>query len=87
MMRKYQVARLTGNQRAERDRLVQQLLDTVRALHEKRLVRQSDLIVDMDVMSPHGETSNKPMDSTFYARNQENDVRISVVLLVQSSDR
>lgn len=83
----YQMARMTQEQRAERDRLMLQILDAVRALHERRMVRYSDVMLAQDEGGPRGANSTKIGDALFYAAHPNNDYRLEVTLVVRAVDR
>jgi hypothetical protein len=81
------MAKLTKTTIAERDRLVQQILDAVRGLYEQRLIRSCDLTIEQDEYGRGGTESISPTDSTFFAAHSGRDYRLQVVLAVRAQDR
>ena len=83
----YPMARMTQERKAERDRCIMQILEAVRDLHEKRLVRFSDIMVSQDEGGPRGDTSKRTVDLEFYPNHTKNDYRLEVTLVVLDTDR
>jgi len=83
----YQMARMTGVAQAERDRLVQLILDSVRELHWKRLLRFGDLVVDQEESGPSGAESDDPTNAAFFLINDSGDYRLQITLAVRMQDR
>lgn len=82
----YQQGKMSKIRCDRRDRLVRQILDASRALHEERLVRVADLVVEQDDLGPFGRTILQS-DVEFYQQHRETDVRLSIVLVVRAVDR
>lgn len=83
----YQMAKMSVAQRATRDALVRQILDSAKALYDQRLVRLSDILISQDEAGPHGAGTNNIHEMDFYEKHPDNDYRLQVTLVVQGVDR
>jgi hypothetical protein len=82
----YQVGKMTEERRAERDRLVGQILEAAHELCAQHMIHFSDLMLEQDAGGLDGDSTRK-MNMTFYADHPHEDYRLQLTMVVRAKDR